>query len=204
MDLSVIAAYDNFTIANGAVRELIDYGFPRENIRLYTRKRDATGLEAGEYLEIVEGTALVQSARLPGENAVGAQIGAGIGFSIGMMAGMLSLFGLLPLPSFEGWTALAVASTAGVFGGAAMGEIFGRLLGFGIPMEEAERYAESLRQSDVLVKIHAEPYTTSLVQHVLNRYRPRQLDKLAVEPASSRWAELAQRLQPATARIFRR
>ena len=204
MVLSVVATYDNFYIANGAVRELIDYGFPRENIRIYTRQRGEPEGEAGEAMEIIEGTALVQSARLPGAHAVGAQIGAGIGASIGLGAGLLSLMGMMHIPGVEGLGSLAASLAAGAVGGAVLGEAIGSLLGFGIPMEEAERYAESLRQSDVLVKIQAEPYTTRLVDDVLRRYRPHQIDQKAVEPSGSRWAALAQRVQPATARIFRR
>ena len=204
MVLSVVATYDNFYIANGAVRELIDYGFPRENIRIYTRQRGASEDEAGESMEIIEGAALVQSARLPGANAVGAQIGAGIGASVGLGAGLLSLFGMMYIPGVEDLGALAAALSAGALGGAVLGEAVGSLLGFGIPMEEAERYAESLRHSDVLVKIHAEPYTTRLVDDVLRRYRPHRIDQKAVEPSDSRWSALAQRVQPATARIFRR
>lgn len=205
MDFSVVAAYDNFYIANGAVRELIEYGFPRENIRIYTHNRgEPASSLLREYLEVVEDAALVQPAKLPVASAVGARIGASIGSSAGLMVGMLSLMGLLEIPGIMGLPALAAASAAGALSGAAIGEVLGALLGFGISMEEAERYAECLRQSDVVVKIHTEPYSTALVQDVLSRYRPREMDQKAVEPSGGKWDALAQRLQPAYDRIFRR
>ncbi len=137
MARTVVALYDNFADANAAIRELVDNGFPRDDISIMAS--DANG----EYSRTVGGTPPASMEN----TASGAGVGAGVGAVIGGLGGLLIGLGALAIPGLgpviaAGPLAAALTGLAGAGAGAVAGGVAGGLLGalmdMGIPNQTAE------------------------------------------------------------------
>ncbi len=91
--------------------------------------------------------------------AEGAGSGATIGGVLGGGAGLLTGLGVMAIPGVgpvvaAGWlAATAVGALAGAATGAAAGGIIGALTGSGVPEEDAQVYAESVKRGGSLVSV---------------------------------------------------
>jgi hypothetical protein len=205
MDRTIIAFYDNFHIANGAVRELVEYGFTRDDISVVANSANG----AYGYMERPMNTGVVLTGYLPDERRAGARIGAGIGAAIGMVSGLLAGSGAWLVPGFEPAAAAGFSSfilfvlaswAAGSITGGIAGRILGSVIGLGIPEEEAEQYADSVRQSGVLVAVKADNFNGSLIYDVLSRYHPSELYDKTPQQHEPVWRNIRASRQPVYAR----
>jgi hypothetical protein len=163
MARKVVAVYKSFYAANGAVRELQDYGFSAEQINLTANSAN----QDYEYQVSQLNSGFVQMTGLADEHQAGGRIGAGIGAAAGLVAGALAVLN----GSASVWL-MILAVGAGALVGLALGRLLGTLIGLGIPEKEAEQYAECVRQGNVRVAVQAETYHLGLVYDILGRYRP--------------------------------
>jgi len=190
MARTVVAIFDEFQTANRAVRELVENGFPRDNISIIANNA------RGEYG--VPGTAnkTTTGENVTGETGAGAGVGAGIGAAIGGIGGLLVGLGALVIPGIgpviaAGPLAVAISTLTGAGVGAVAGGVtgglLGALIGLGIPEEEAEYYAEGVRRGGVLVTVQAEEYNTDQIMNIMNNHDPVDINERVAQWRSQGW-----------------
>lgn len=180
---NVIATYENFFKANGAARELMQYGFNQQHVKIAADSSSGTI----RYKEGPDERGQVQAAHLPTGASAGARIGAGTGAALGTAIGLLEGLGMLSIPWLQtiqssveiinALEQLLVSAAAAAAAGWAAGCGLGMFFGLGIPDDEAERYADSLRKGSVQVIVQAEDYNLNLILDVLGRYRPGEISE---------------------------
>lgn len=190
MARTVVAIYDDFQTANSAVRDLVENGFPRDNISIIANNA------RGEYNLPKTGEASTTGENVAGETGAGAGVGAGIGAAVGGIGGLLVGLGALIIPGIGPVVAagpLAVALSTltgagvGAVAGGVTGGLLGALIGLGIPEEEAEYYAEGVRRGGVLVTVQAQEYNTEQVMDILNGHNPVDINERVESWRSQGW-----------------
>lgn len=142
MTKTVVALYDSVHDAHNAVEELVENGFDRSEISLVASDSE------GRY-----GAHLERTGEHHVDAGEGAAAGAVSGAVFGGLAGILLGLGALVIPGLGPIIAagpiVAGLTVAGV--GAVAGGVVGALVGWGLPEEEAEIYAEGVRRGGTLV-----------------------------------------------------
>lgn len=188
MARNVVAIYDNFQMANDAVRELVDRGYARENISIIANN------SRGEYQ--VDAAMNRTGENVADETGAGAGVGASIGAAIGGIGGLLVGLGALVIPGIgpviaAGPLAIALSTLTGAGVGAVAGGVtgglLGALIGMGIPEEEAQYYAEGVRRGGALVSVQVNDSDADQVVNVLNRFQPVDINARAKEWRSQGW-----------------
>ncbi len=194
MARTVVAIYDDFQSANGAVRDLVESGFPRDNISLIANN------SRGEYGYTGASTSPTVSSgseTIADETGTGAGVGAGIGAAIGGIGGLLVGLGALVIPGIgpiiaAGPLAVALSTLTGAGVGAVAGGVtgglLGALIGLGIPEEEAGYYAEGVRRGGVLLTVQADDQDTDQVVNVLNQHDPIDINSRVEQWRRQGWA----------------
>ena len=160
MTKTVIALYDDFETAGRAVEALVDAGFDRKDISLVANDVDE------RYSKDV--------VHLTDDGDVKAGQGAGFGAIVGGLVGL----GVALIPGIgpvlaAGPLAAAVMAGVGAVAGAATGGIVAGLVNFGVPEEDAEAYAESIRRGSALVSVNLEQDEhVERAESILNRFNP--------------------------------
>lgn len=141
----VTSLFRHHAQAEAALVRLRVAGFPDEVVALLGNDPRATRTDAEHTLD----DELTESGA-----GTGATIGGLVGGGAGVLAGigMLAIPGLGPLIA-AGWM---VAALAGAGAGAAVGGIIGALTDEGLSEEDANSYAEGLRQGGTLVTVRCE------------------------------------------------
>jgi len=153
---SVAGLFRDPSEAEVAVHDLELAGFRRSDISVVVRKRSES--EAGTDTEDASGT------------MKGAAIGGFAGAFLSLAA--LALPGIGPV--LAAGPIAAVLSGAGV--GAATGGIISALTHVGIPEQEAESWAQAVREGGTLVVVHARQDTSDRAQSVLDRHGAVKVD----------------------------
>ena len=147
MARTVAGLFDRLAKAEDAIRGLERSGIDRNNISIVAN--DAKG----EY------------AKLAGSGGGHMASGAGTGAAIGGVAGLILGLAALAVPGVGPVVAagpLAAALGSGSIGAMA-GGLIGALTGMSIPEEDAQHYADAIRQGGVLVLVKT---TDALAEHV--------------------------------------
>jgi hypothetical protein len=156
MSTTVVGLFDDRDTAQHAVRDLIDAGFRQQDIsvvaadpggKMYRQHVDEEGSIAGE----------------------GAATGLTSGAVVGGLLGLLIGAGLLFVPAGVIAAGPITGLIAGGAAGAATGGIIGGLIGLGIPKEDADVYAESVRRGGTLVTVMADDANVSRIHSILDR-----------------------------------
>lgn len=181
MNKTVVALYDDMTAANNALKELVDRGFPREDISLVTRDRTDDGdlgIDTDDKLERTDGA------------AVGAGVGAALGGVGGLLVGVGALFIPGVGPVLAAGPLISMLASAGV--GAAVGGVTGGLLGalvdMDIPEEHAHGYAEGVRRGGSLITVRTTDDRADQVVEILNWHNPVNIDQRVSEWKSTGWS----------------
>lgn len=179
---TIVGLYDDLGEARDAVRELVDAGFPRNDINLvahagaeeYQRHFDREGRYTGA----------------DDSSAEGAAAGAGVGAIIGALGGLVVGLALVPIPGIGPIVAagpLASALTgAGV--GAVVGGLIGALTGVGVPEEHAGYYAEGVRRGGSLVIVKTDSSQLDHITAILNRHNPVDVEQRVSQWRNSGWS----------------
>lgn len=178
MAKTIVGLYDEFNTAQRVVQDLVDSGFPRENISLLAN--NATGeFDRYESAERERGGGDVSTGE-------GAGIGAGIGAAVGGLGGLLMGLGLLAVPGVGPALAAGpiVSALTGAGIGALAGGLAGALVNMGVPEEEAGYYAEGVRRGGTLVVVDSSDEMTDRGRSIMTRYNP-----VDVQERSARWRE---------------
>ncbi len=184
MAKTVVALYDDANAAHRAVSELVENGFPREDISVVVPDAQQ------EYARQLENADMSNTAQ-------GAGIGAGLGAALGGFGGLLVGLGALTVPGIgpvlaAGPLAAAISGLAGAGVGAVAGGITGGLLGalidMGIPEERANYYAEGVRRGGTLLIVRTDDERTRDAVDIVNRYRPIDLNERSSQWRESGWS----------------
>lgn len=176
---TVVGLYDHMQDARNAIQELTQIGVDRDNISLLTPDPNQ------EYADFL--TKHDTTGETITEGAVG---GAVVGGALGGLTGVLLGLGALAIPGI-GPVVVAGPIAAGLMGtgiGAAAGGVLGALVGWGIPEEEAQYYAEGVRQGSTLVAVKTPDASADEVARIMNRHRPVDVHQRAEQWRASGWS----------------
>lgn len=180
MTKTIVALYDDFSSAQRTLRDLVEGGFPRDDVSLMANNADGAGGEAGTARA---GTDTAE------EGASGAAIGAGTGAAIGGIGGLLVGMGALAIPGIGPIVAAGplAAALVGAGAGAVAGGLIGALTDAGIPEEEAGWYAEGVRRGGTLVAVRADDAAAERAADVMERNDPVDIETRAGEWRQTGW-----------------
>ncbi len=182
MTRTILALYDDLAAAQGAVTELVNAGFSRENISIVAR--DATG-EYSRHMALypAEGT----------DDHVGPVEGSAFGAAVGALMGALVALAALVVPGIgpviaAGPLAAGLAGAAtGAIAGGATGGIVGGLLSLGVASDEASYYAEGVRRGGTLVSATVADEWASRVRAIMDRHNPVDIQQRAAQWRERGW-----------------
>lgn len=175
---TIVVLFDNITSARDVVDDLVDAGFDRSDISLVASDRDSTYSASFEHAEESD------------EAAKGAVTGAVAGGALGGLAGVLLGLGAFAIPGIGPVVAAGpiAAGLAGAGVGAVTGGLLGALVGWGIPEEEAQLYAEGVRRGSTLVAVKAPEHRVDEAVSIMNRYGPVDIESRSETWRESGWA----------------
>jgi hypothetical protein len=176
---TVVALYDEMIDAQAAVNELVRSGFNRSDISLIASNR-------WEDEPVANDLSATDSDTITSADQLGADVTAGMvtGGALGGLGGVLLGLGALAIPGFGPIIAAGplVAGLAGAGIGAAVGGLVGALVNWGVPPEEAEIYAESVRRGGILVGLKTDEANADKAIGIMNQFGP-----IDVERRSDYW-----------------
>jgi hypothetical protein len=149
---TIVALFDDYREAEGAIRELESMGVPSTDMNLVANN---AGDRYGNYPQY----GLDRPTRTDRtDTASGAGTGAGIGAVLGGAAGLLAGIGALAIPGLGPFIAAGpiMGALAGLGSGGVVGGIVGALVGMGIPEYEAKRYEGRIKQGNILISVHCD------------------------------------------------
>jgi hypothetical protein len=158
MNKTIVALFDDITVARQVVEDLVKADFPRTSINLITN--DAQN-QYSRYLS---------KDYTPKSDAVTAGEGAGFGAVVGTLTGILVGLTALMIPGL-GLAIVAgpiVGGLTGVVAGALTGGIVGALIKSGVLEDEAPYYAEGIRRGGTLISIQTSD--TLRAEDIMARY----------------------------------
>ncbi len=189
---TIVALFDDYREAGGAIRELESVGVPSTDMNLIANN---AGNRYGDYPQYgVDRPARADHT----DTASGAGTGAGIGAVLGGAAGLLAGIGALAIPGVGPVVAAGalVATLAGAGVGAAVGGLVGALLEAGIPREHADIYAEAVRRGGTLVTVRTDDALSDRVTDILNRHSPVDIEERAESWRQAGWKGFDERAEP--------
>jgi hypothetical protein len=199
MTRTVVALFDDFNDASGAVRDLVDNGFSRDDVSLMASDPE------NQYSRHI-GTTPEEEAT---GAAQGAGVGAGVGAVVGGLGGLLVGLGALTIPGIgpiiaAGPLAAALTGLAGAGAGAVAGGVTGGLLGalvdMGVPEETAQYYAEGVRRGGHLVTVRTADHMSDRAVDLLNRHNPVDINERSAAWRESGWQGFNEQGEPYTRR----
>jgi hypothetical protein len=189
---TIVALFDDYRDAEGAIRELESMSVPSTDINLIANN---AGNRYGDYPRYgVDRPARTDHT----DTASGAGTGAGIGAVLGGAAGLLAGIGALAIPGVGPVVAAgALAATlAGAGVGAAVGGLVGALVEAGIPREQADIYAEAVRRGGTLVTVRTDDAVSDRVSDILNRHSPVDIEERVESWRQTGWQGFDERAEP--------
>jgi hypothetical protein len=171
MTKTVVALYDDISMARHVVSDLVSAGIARENISLVANDVH------GDYDRLDKNPMAKEH--------VGAVEGSVFGAAVGALTGMLVALGAAIIPGIgpvivAGPLASALAGgLTGAVAGGATGGIVGGLLALDIPENEASLYAEGVRRGGTLVTATVNDDLVNSVEDVMRRHNPIDVDRRA-------------------------
>lgn len=197
MAKTIVGSFDRLDDAHEAVRALQENGFPAGDISLIANN------VAGQY-----GT----EGQLPGaapatlsDTGAGAATGAAAGGILGGTAGLIVGLMGLAIPGIGPIVAAGplAATLAGAGAGAVAGGLIGGLTGVGVPEEEAEIYAESVRRGGALVTVRAEDSRATEAAKILRSGGAVDIERRAEAWRGQGWQHHDPTAQPMTTEQLR-
>lgn len=199
---TVLALYDDLETAQAAVRDLVAAGYERSNIGLAVNDAE------GRYSRHVHaGDEDVAVSRLDEEDVSGSE-GAGFGAIIGGLTGIvagltaITIPGIGPIIAAGPLAAALGGATGGVIGaaaGAVTGGITASLIEMGVPDNEADYYAESLRRGSALVTVTVDEEQAQNAIDILRHHNPFDIEQRVTQWRMRGWQGFDPKADPYTA-----
>ncbi len=175
---TIVALYDDFDVAKEVVEELVEAGFPRDQISLLAS--DTAGEYAGYLNRDVE-----RVAERDVSGAEGASFGAVVGGLVGL--GAMLIPGVGPVIAGGPLVAALVGAGVGATAGAVTGGVTASLVDLGVDNEYAGYFAEAVRRGGTLVVAHAEDTWENQVREIMSRHDPVDISTRASEWRATGW-----------------
>jgi hypothetical protein len=193
MTSTILATFKTVETAQAAINDLTNAGILSDNIGLATYKGDhiSTSTDVAEMDDVQSGE--------------GAGFGATVGTVVGAVAGLVAITipGIGPVIAAGPLAAALGAITGagiGAVSGAVAGGITAALVNFGVPEEDANYYAESLRRGHALVSVNV---TTDAeadrATQILNSHYPIDINNRMENWRESGWTGFDPLVAPLTA-----
>jgi hypothetical protein len=164
MSTTLVAMYEEFDDARGAIEDLVDAGFDAHNIGFISndvRNRYGENIDRDDLQDVDAGE--------------GAGFGAVVGTLVGLGAALIPGVGMA-----IGAGELALSAGIGAAVGAATGSITAALVDMGIDEEEAHVYAESVRRGGTILSITVtNGGNVDQAEAIMRRYNPSSVDERA-------------------------
>jgi len=200
---TIVGLYDNMHDAEEVIAELVQAGFDRSDISLMAADRRTDDVAAatsaattGATMAAIDTTSTTDAltpadAAAPTSDQMASDVttGAVTGGVVGGVTGVLLGLGVLAIPGFGPVLAAGplVAGLAGAGLGAAVGGLVGALVSWGVPQEEAELYAESVRRGSILVGVKTEDERAQQAVNVMNNHDPVDVQRRSEAWRASGW-----------------
>ena len=170
---TVVGAYRNEDDALHAINELVNLGYPKNDISILAK-------DPKRFERIDRDYEL--TAEQPKAISKSAATGAVTGGVIGGIATLVAEVGILAIPGVGPFLAAGpiAATVSGILAGGAAGGVAGALIGFGVKKEEAQDYEQRLEEGDILVIVETDKHRYDEVYSTLN---PENMDD-AMRPRS--------------------
>lgn len=181
---TVVGLYEDIADAQDAINDLVRSGFDRGNISLIATDRWTDG---GKMAPVDDDTLMTTDPMQLGSDVAAGMTTGGV---VGGLGGVLLGLGALAIPGFGPIIAAGplVAGLAGAGIGAAVGGLVGGLVNWGVPPEEAELYAESVRRGSILVGVKTPDERAQQAVNVMNNHGPVDVERRSEYWRSSGWA----------------
>jgi stress response protein YsnF/uncharacterized membrane protein len=181
MAKTITALYDTYAEAQNVVQDLVNHGFPRDDISIIAQDSLVTDRDA-----------------VYDNETSGAAAGAGIGAAIGGVGGLVIGLTALAVPGVGPVLAAGplAAALIGAGVGAAAGGIIGALTDLGVPEEEAHYYAEGVRRGGVLVTVKTSDDMADRAVAIASRHHPIDIDERVGQWRQSGWNRFDPDAQP--------
>ncbi len=148
----IFGVFENETNAEDAIEELKSAGYNAKDISIVMRNReDAVTLHDNTGTDVAGGAA---SGAVTG-GIIGGIAGLLIGIGALAVPGIGALLIGGPLAAALGLTGAAATTVSGAATGALAGGLVGGLVNLGIPREDAEQYANRVKEGAILVAVPA-------------------------------------------------
>lgn len=198
---TVLALYDDLDTAQAAVRELVAAGYERSDIGLAVN--DVEG-RYSRYVHKEDDVAVQQLADEDVSGGEGAGFGAIIGGLTGIVAGLTAIVipGIGPIIAAGPLAAALGGATGGVIGaaaGAVTGGVTASLIDMGVPDEDADTYAESLRRGSALVTVTVHEDRVQNAIDILRRHNPFDIEQRVTQWRMRGWRGFDPKSDPYTA-----
>ena len=171
---TIVGLYEDITDAQNAINDLVRSGFARDDISLVASNQWADETESLP-------TAGTDAQPVVDPNQLSEDVAAGMatGGVVGGLGGVLLGLGALAIPGIGPIVAAGplVAGLTGAGIGAAVGGLVGALVNWGVPSDEAELYAESVRRGSILVGLKADESRVEQAAGIMKRYDPIDIER---------------------------
>jgi len=184
MTQTITRLYDSYDRALEAVRALKDAGFTDREVSLMASEMTTR--------DVVTESATAEDA------GTGASVGGVVGAAAGLLAGLgvLAIPGIGPVVA-AGWLASTFAvGAAGAVAGGAVGGIVGALTNSGVPEDEANVYAESIRRGDTLLTVRVPDEREMEATRILSRFPTVDPTRRAEEYRGAGWQRFDATAEP--------
>jgi hypothetical protein len=193
MTKTIVAVYDSVIDAKTAVTNLVDSGVKAADISLVTYD------ENGQYAQLLQGDQMnmLQSTDVVDDDvnaAEGAAFGALTGLAIGLAA--LAIPGIGPVIAAGPLASALTGAAVGAVAGAATGGLVAGLVDMGVPEDDAQLYAESVRRGGAAVIVKAPDEMVESSSTVMSSCGPIDIDSSAQNWRQAGWNRFDEAGQP--------
>lgn len=190
MAKTIVGSFDRLDDAHEVVRALQEDGFPASDISIIANNI------AGQYGS--EGQLPGAAPATLSDTGAGAATGAAAGGVLGGAAGLVVGLMGLAIPGIGPIVAAGplAAALAGAGAGAVAGGLIGGLTGAGVPEEEAQVYAESVRRGGALVTVRAEDSRAELAAKILRSGGAVDIERRADAWRGQGWQQYDPKAEP--------
>ena len=188
---TIVGSFDSFNDAHQVANDLRAAGFLDSDISIVANNA------AGEYREDTRVTTDNGSATAKGA-VTGAVVGGGAGLAASLAG--LAIPGIGPIIA----AGPIVATLAGAGTGAVAGGLIGGLVDLGVPENDAQYYAESVRRGGALVTVRADESRADEVAAILRERGAVDIEGRVERWRESGWERFDQEAQPYTVDEIRR
>jgi hypothetical protein len=188
--------FDEFADAQAAVQDLVQAGYPRDQIALLANN------SSGHHPGLMTNPAFIKEEMEHDSDAtsglgLGVEIGGGLGVILGLLIGLgtIAIPGIGPVIAAGAWVTTAAGAAAGAIVGGAIGALTDR----GVSKEDAHLYAEGVRRGGTLVTIHAAEDQVDRITQIFKARGAVDIERRGAHWRADGWVSFDHDAQPLSA-----